>query len=72
MNPWLIVLIVVVVVGLALLALLIRSRKRRETSGAIGLPPIGAITQDDPGKAPKGPEGSPRPETARPAENPSR
>ena len=50
MSTWVITLVVVVVVGIALVAVVVasRARKRREASGGIGLPPIGALTGDEP------------------------
>ena len=56
MSTWVITLIVVVVVGIALVVAVLasRARKRREASGAIGLPPIGALSGDGPLTGPPG------------------
>lgn len=76
MSTWLITLIVVVVLAAVLVAFTAssRARKRRE-AGAIGLPPVGALTSDEPISAETAPRGdqdagadTPRPSAAdRPA-----
>lgn len=49
MSTWLITLIVaVVVIALVMLAVVSQARKRREASSGIGLPPIGALSVDEP------------------------
>jgi len=49
METWLIVLIVAGIVAIAVVAIgAVRARKRRESSGSIGLPPLGAVSADGP------------------------
>jgi hypothetical protein len=49
MEAWLIVLIVVGIVAIAVVAIgVVRTRKRRQSSASIGLPPLGAVSADGP------------------------
>ena len=67
MSTWVITLIVVVVVGLGLvwLTLASRARRRRGASGAIGLPPIGALSGVGTAPTPVEPEREPEEEQSR-------
>lgn len=60
MNTWKIVLIVVLVVVAVVIAraALRRGRTRRASSSGIGLPPLGALSVDDPhsGRSESGPQ----------------
>jgi len=61
MSTWVITLVVVVVVpiGLVVVVRTSQARKRRGASGGIGLPPIGALTGDEPLTGPAGPDSQP-------------